>query len=372
VVQLQLSLRGEPAMWFSARLLMLAWLFYVTRRAGRGLGPFERPTWSDLSSVWLGPLVRALPTLVPIGLFGALMVGAGARAVPSGAFLDVLVALPATLVAAVTLPTVSIEGEGRRWARPRALREVADVIMPALPVLTFLTAVAFALELICARLEPFNAEDTHLERAIAQMYALHLGVLVTCTALGLVTGRVLITFATELGHESGEATTLPWVGEQPKRTWQPAPSMAAAQREGEAAKRFAPIELESPEESLSRALREGRLDEGLMIFQQGHARTTDLPGEALVTLAQGLAARGQVSGASMVLEVLLSRPDDPHLARGHVILARLMSERLNQPARARALYEAVLARFPGTAAAEFAAARLEAGSSTEERGGAVE
>lgn len=355
-VQLLLSLHGSAGLWFIGRLLMVGWLFYVTRRAGRGLGPFERPTWGDLISVWRGPLVRGLPVLVPVGLIAALLVDAGARALPRGAFVDVVLAIPAALVLAVALPTVTIEGEGRRWANVPNLKDVAQLITPALPWLVGLTATAFCFELLSARIAPLNADDTRLERPIAQMYALHLGVNVVCTALGLIAGQVLVTFAGELGHDSAEPLTLPWVSALPSRAWQPLAEALVAQP---AVSRFTPIEVISPTVDLTRAVQQGHLDEALVIFQHGGVLLSEVPGDALVTLAQGLAARGQVSSASMVLEVLLSRPSDPNLARGHVILARLMSERLNQPDRARQLYQAVIARFPGTAAAEFAAARLD-------------
>ena len=57
-VQLLISIKSGE-LWVLGHLLLLGWLLYVTRRGGRGLGPFGRPLYADVFSVWFGPLVRA-------------------------------------------------------------------------------------------------------------------------------------------------------------------------------------------------------------------------------------------------------------------------------------------------------------------------
>ena len=202
--------------------------------------------------------------------------------------------------------------------------------------------------------------DVKMECAIALMYLPHLAMTVTLTALGVTAGHALVTWAPLLGHESGEAEDLPWVEGLPTTQWvtpAPDPVVLTAQ----AQERFKPIELESATASLSGLIAAGELEQALSLVTSGGAVPwASIAGLELITLAQAAAARDQLRTAADLLEALISRPDDDAVPRGQVILARLLGERLGQAERARRLYEDVVARFPGTAAAMFAQAQLGA------------
>ena len=356
-IQYLTSFPTSPRAWLLGRLLMLGWLFYVTRRGGRGLGPFGPPTYGDLFSVWRGPLIRALPVLAPLALISAYLVGAGSHAIGALLWVGVPVAVLAAPVLAAALPAVTIEGDGRRWARPGPLLEASRVLRGEYPALLGLTSAVLGVQLLAALLEPLNMEDTQMERTIARMFALDVGTMVLLTALGMLAGGLLVTWAVELGHDSGERASLPWVSALPEREWTP-PRPDESALAAERAERFKAIELEAPAAGFEQALAAGRPEEALALLEREAPPLSSVGSDALVSLAQGLAARGAPRQAAWVLEQLRARDCDPALPRALVILARLLGERLGEPERAGQLFEEVVRRFPGTSAAAFASERL--------------
>lgn len=356
-VQFLIAIHAAPKLWVLGHVLLVGWLLYATRRGGRELDPFGHPLWTDLFSIWTGPLVRAAPVLVPLGVFAAWWVDSGSAAAPLLSPLDWAVAALCCPLLAVALLTVTIEGEGRRWATPWALVRVGSVVRRELPTVLGLTALALGFALLSARVLPLDMEDTHMERTITLMFLLHLGMTMTLTALGIATGHLLVTYAEQLGHESGSAEHLPWVDSLPPTAWvAPKPdedTLAAA-----AAERFKPIELESPREVLEKLIAARDFEPALAMVSRADVLLTEVEGGHLVTLAQAAAARGEPATAANLLEVLISRDEDEARPRGQVILARLLAERLSKPERAQRLYEEVVARFPGTPAAAFAREQL--------------
>jgi hypothetical protein len=331
-----------PRGWVLGRLLMLAWVFFVVRRLGRDLDPFGVPTYGDLTSVWVGPLVRSLPVLVPFAALSMLFVDFGRGFVAPYATADAVTALVAVPVLAVALPMVTVEGPGRAWALPWRLPGYLRTLGHDV-----------------ARLMPFNPQDTRMEVAIAKTWLAHLGVLLSLTWLGVVTGHLLFTRAAELGHDTGEPDEVPRLTVVPTTPWSPPvedPAVTAAARVA----RFAPIALEVADAPLTAALAAKDVARALAVFRSGKIPLPDIASATLVALAQALASTGEPRTAAELLETLTTRPDDVAIPKGLVILARLHGERLANPARATALYAEVVRRFPGTSAAVFAQAQLAA------------
>jgi hypothetical protein len=347
-----------PRGWMLGRLLMLAWVFFVVRRLGRDLDPFGVPTYGDLASVWVGPLVRSLPVLVPFAALALLYVDLGRGFVAPHATADVLTALVAVPVLGVALPMVTVEGDGRQWALPWRLPGFLRTLGRDVWPLMALLGVALAFELVAARLEPFNPDDTRMEVAIAKTWVVHLGVLLSLTWLGVATGHLLFTRAGELGHDTGEPLEVPRLTAVPTTPWSP-PAEDLKVKEAERAAKFQPIALESAEAPITEALAAKDLAKALALLRGGTIPLAEIANATLVTLAQAMASQGDARSAAELLEVLTTRLDDEATPKGLVILARLHAERLSNPARALGLYAEVVRRFPGTTAAAFAQAQLD-------------
>ncbi len=348
-----------PRGWILGRLVMLAWVFFVVRRIGRDLDPFGVPTYDDLASVWVGPLVRSLPVLAPFAALAMFFVDVGQGHVAPFAIADVVTAMVAVPVLGVALPLVTVEGDGRRWALPwrlpGALRTLGRDVWPLMALL----GAALAFELVAARLKPFDPQDTRMEIAIARTWVVHLGVLGSLTWLGVVTGHLLFTRAGELGHDTGEPLEVPRLTAVPTAPWVP-PAEDPKVKEAARAAKFQAIALEPADAPITRALAAKDLASALALLRGGGLPLSEIANATLIALAQALASQSDPHAAAELLEVLTTRSDDDATPRGLVILARLHAERLANPARALALYAEVVRRFPGTSAANFARNQLEA------------
>ena len=91
--------------------------------------------------------------LLPLGSFAGWWVACGTIAA-RGAWLDLAVAAGAAGVIGVGLLTVTIEGEGRRWAHPFGMLKVAWLARPAVPQLVGQSALALGLAVVSARVPP--------------------------------------------------------------------------------------------------------------------------------------------------------------------------------------------------------------------------
>ncbi len=344
-------------LWFLGWLLLLAWVVFTMRRAGLAVDLFARPTYDDLFSVWSGPMVRVSPVVVPLAVAAFWLVDAGRGAVELFSTTDLVVVLVALPLLTVALPVAAIEGPGRTWAFPWGLVRLWWTTHGGWRPLLELMAVAGALVLVADRQLPLDMEDTNMFSAIVARFVVHLGMVVALTAFGLVAGQWLLTWAGVVDHRNGEPADLPWLHAVPIEAWQPKLPTEAEVAAKDAA-RFVPIELEDPLVVFGAAVREGRAAEAMKQLNRGEVVLSAVSGELLILLAQSLVARGDANGAARLLETLVARQNDPGLARGTVIFARLLEERLEQAARALSLYQQVVQQFPGTPAAEFAARRL--------------
>jgi hypothetical protein len=134
----------------------------------------------------------------------------------------------------------------------------------------------------------------------------------------------------------------------------------ASAQEAERARRHAPIALEDPRAVVAEAVARKDLDAALAVLRRKDTTLDALEAPVVVAMAQLLAGRGGFAEAAQVLRGVSARPAGPDTPRALVILARLYVERLGAAPEGMALYRRVVAEFPGTPAAEFAATQLKA------------
>lgn len=357
-IALQTMLSFPPRWWTVARLLEAGWFFFLARRVGRDLDPFGVPTWGDLGSVWLGPLLRSSTVLAPLGLGAAYLTTFGTHE----AVFDLPVLLLVALVVLLVPPTVviaAVEGVGRAWVWPwKLVAAWRRLGRDALPLYAAAAAIP-ALELVIALQPRFSDEDTKLERTIAYAFVPHGLSFIALAVLACLVGQLLVTRAAELGHDAGVPDLVPRETRRPNARWSPPPPDPEEER-ARRERRFAPIELVPEPVQLHEALAQGQGELALALFREGNVAPSELSVADTVALAQVMAGSGDARGAAGVIEALLVRaPDAAETPRAMVILARLHEERLGDSARARQLFADVVARFPETPAAKFARTRLD-------------
>jgi hypothetical protein len=235
---------GHGAKWWAAgRLLELAWVLFLARRAALGFDPFGLPGYGDLTSIWLGPLPRSLAGFGLVAAGAAVVSGFGQRAVPLGSPWTwalaalTLAALPPSLVAA------SVEGEGITWpvfwTLPAWWRRLGA---NARPLLAF-TALAVAATMAGAARTVLDENDPSLERHLLPLFLARLVEVGALAALGTLAGHLVFTRATELGHGEPKDDLVPILREAPTGTWR-APEPDRTEEEKAKAARYAPIALE--------------------------------------------------------------------------------------------------------------------------------
>lgn len=352
---LQLLFAFPPRLWLLGRALELAWVAFLARMGGVGFGPFGRPRYVDLASVWVGPVPRVLLGAFPV-LGGALALAAGGKvAAPAASPWLWAVVLLAPAVLPPVLVVASVEGRGREvpwpWRLPRWWAQLGIDLWPlALAVLA-----AAGAEALAAVQAPFDGEDVHLDLHIVLAFLPHLASLLALAVAGCLAGQLVYTRASELGHEAGGSDLVPRLAVPPRGV--PAPRAAELEAAAQArARRFEPLALEDPESRLAQALEAGDGPAALRLLDAG-VPVGGLPAPARVALAQLLAGRGEPARAAELLRLCLRVGEAPDV-RAMVILARLCAERLGAPGEAQRLYREVLAAAPGTAAAAFAQAQL--------------
>lgn len=354
-VQTFLSLR--PGCWLVGRAVQLGWLLFLARRAAVGFDAFGLPRYSDLGSVWLGPLPRFLAGAGPVLLAAAWLCRFGRVAVEASSpwswlLLGLAVfALPPALVGA------SVEGDGAAAMWPWRLLPLARALGRDLRPLQVAVAMAALGEIIDGAIAPFSSEDMKLDLHIVQAFVPRWGTMMVLAALGVLAGALVRTRATELGHGEPAEDLVPRLQEPPTGRWNP-PAPDPEQVAAEKARRYAPIELDDPLEVIRAAVARRDVDAALAPLRGGHVAPDAIDTAVLVELAQLLAGRGELAQAAQMLRGVAARPPDAHTPRALVILARLCVERLGAVDEGQALYRRVVADFPSTPAAEFARAQL--------------
>lgn len=356
----QLLLGVGPSAWLLGRALEVGWVLYLARRAGVGFAPFGLPRYSDLFSVWLGPLPRLLAGAGVVLAAASWLYGFGARAVSVASLWPWLLAVLAVLLVPPSLVVASVEGDGRQapwpWRLPRWLSTLGADLRP-LQVAVLLAAL---MEVVTGSQAPFSAEDTRLDLHILQAFVPHWLSMHAIAALGCLAGALVWTRATELGHGNPAEDLVPRLSEAPTGRWVPPapdPEVVAAEQ----ARRFAPIELEDPAAAIAAAVERSDADDALSRIDGGEVLPDALAADVVIGLAQLLAGRGEVVRAAQLLRGLVHRPADAHTPRALVILGRLCVERLGATGEGHALYQRVLRDFPDTPAAAFVRERLRPG-----------
>ncbi len=336
--------------WLIGRALQLGWVLYLARRAALGYDPFGVPHYVDLWSVWVGPLPRFFAG-AGVALLGAAWISRfGSRAVPLGdpwalGFSALAIALvPAALTLAV------IEGEGARAVWPWQMRgRVGAALLPLQGVMV----VVVLMELVTGSQAPFSREDTKLDLHIIEAFVPRMISTLSLAVLAVLAGTLVWTRATEFKHAEPADDLVPRLDDVPTGHWQP-PGPSPEEQAAEKARRFAPISLDDPNQELAALLARKDVDAALAWLSQHPAVDSVL----MIDLAQLVAGRGDAATASTLLREGLVRPPDEQTPRALVILARLSIEKLGARDEGEALYRRVLAEFPGTHAAEFAAGQL--------------
>jgi hypothetical protein len=210
-----------------------------------------------------------------------------------------------------------------------------------------------------ARQPHFDMQDTNLFAAILVAFVPRLASFFALGCAGVLAGHLVYTRANELGHH--DDALVPVLLTPPRGVH--APKVDLEERERIKAQRFAPIELAMGEDeavqALVTAIDAQQAGAALLAFNALGGRSTQLNVERALALGQLLAGAGDPARAADVLRDVVARAPVGELqARAMVILARVCAERLQQVDEARALFKAVVARYPGTSAATFAAGRL--------------
>lgn len=345
--------------WLVGRAVQLGWILFLARRAAVGFDAFGLPRYSDLGSVWLGPLPRFLAGAGPVLLAGAWLCRVGREAVAVTNPVSWLLAVLAVLLLPPALVAASVEGEGAAPAWPWRLLPLSRALGRDLRPLQVAVAVAALGEILGGAIAPFTMDDTKLDLHIVQAFVPRWGTMGVLAALAVLAGALVRTRASELGHGEPAEDLVPRLQEAPSGRWtprEPDPEVVAAEK----ARRFAPIELDDPLEVIRGAVARRDIDAALAPLSGGHVAPDAVDATVLVELAQLLAGRGELAQAAQMLRGVAARPPDAHTPRVLVILARLCVERLGAVDEGQALYRRVVADFPDTPAAEFARAQLPA------------
>ncbi|MHB8875689.1 MAG: B-box zinc finger protein [Myxococcaceae bacterium] len=183
----------------------------------------------------------------------------------------------------------------------------------------------------------------------------------------------------------------------------PAPRAGQEQgSEGDAGRRWAPIELESPPEEVPAAAAPSKrapveLDPGELpplpagdelsgeaelpdaigaicaavaanelpraagLYAKAGVPEASLSAEVHLAVGQSAATAGDYALAVRALKAAARDPADPLAPKALVVLARVYGEKLGEPDAAARLYQHVLKSYPGTPAAKFAEGRLSPG-----------
>jgi hypothetical protein len=345
----------SPPFWLLGHALEWGWFFIAVHRASWGFPPFGAPTYDELASSWLGPLLRLLVSIGPLALGAVALVHFGlAAASPASPFLWLL-ALAGVWLLPPALAFACVEGSGTAWVAPWQLPERARELGGDLKFVRILVSIWIALLVIKSIQIPMEDKDPIMAEKIVAAGFDHLLSTATLAALACVLGHLLRTHAEQLGHGDPASWSIP-VAPQAVPRGAFAPRAAA-----EIALITEPveIELEDPRQALLDALARGDEQAALARYRSGEIQPEMLDGEVHVKVAQLLAARGEDEPAALVLRSLLARaPVGSAAPRALVILARLCAERLGAAEEAVALYRRVVEKFPGTAAARFAEEKL--------------
>ncbi len=337
------------SLWVAGWALAAAWTLNLARRRSLGFDAFALPLWEDLRLVLVGSLPRLAVIAAPIGVGAAAWTQLGLRAPSSLWGWPLAAAAVLLLPGAAVRATVEGAGAGRLFSGPST-----GGLGPA----RWAMALAAAAELVCAALPPVNRalEDTRMLEHLAIAFVPRLVTFVALAAFGVLAGTLVHTHAGLLEHRDPADDRVPRVTEAPTGRWAPKRPDPAEVAEKEA-RRFAPIALD--ETPGLTAIAAGDRPGAVALFRTGALRAAGHDPDQAVTLAQWLAAEGDVAAAAGVLEVAVARPgESAALARAMVVLARICDERLGDAVKARRFYEDVARRFPGSPAAKFAAERL--------------
>jgi hypothetical protein len=357
-VQLLLSL--GPGRWALGRALEVGWVLFLARRVGVGFDPFGLPRYSDLASVWLGPLARLLVGAGVVLAGAAALVDFGGQAAVG--LLPWVLALGAVALVPPVLVLASVEGPDARtpwpWRLPGAWRELGADLQP----IAACVAVGAVLEVLVARQPHFDLDDTNLFTTILVAWVPHLASFFALGCAGVLAGHLVYTRANELGHH--DDALVPVLLTPPRGVY--VRKVDVAERERVKAQRFAPIELALGEDDAAQglvaAIDAGDSGQAVLAFNALGGRSAQLNVERALALGQLLAGAGDAARSADVLRDVVARAPAGELqARAMVILARLCGERLQQADEARALFREVVARYPGSSAAKFAAGRLGGG-----------
>ncbi len=344
-----------PFFWLLGHALEWGWFFIAVHRASWGFPPFGAPTYDELGSSWLGPLLRLLASAGPLALGAAALVHFGfAAASPTSPFLWLL-AVAGVWLLPPALAFACVEGSGTAWVMPWELPGRERALDGDLKVIRIIVSIWIALLAIKAIQLPLEDKDPLMAEKILAAGVDHLASTAALAALACVVGLLLRTHGEQLGHGDPASWSIPVAPQAtPRGTWAPRAAAEIALAPEPVA-----IELEDPRQALLDALARGDERAALARYRSGDLQPELLDGEVHVKVAQLLAARGEDEPAASVLRALLARaPGGAAAPRALVILARLCAERLGAAEEAAALYRRVVETFPGTAAARFAAERL--------------
>lgn len=229
--------------WIAGRLLELAWVLFLARRAALGFDPFGLPGYGDLTAIWLGPLPRSLAGFGLVAAGAAGVSGLGQRAVPLGSAWTWALAAVAVATVPPSLVAATVEGEGRAWPFPWALGTSWRRLGATAPPVVAFTVLAAAGTIAGAARLVLDESDPSLERHLLPLLLARLFEVSALAALGTLAGHLVFTRASELGHGDPKDDLVPLLREAPTGTWH-APKPDQAEVEKARAARYAPIELD--------------------------------------------------------------------------------------------------------------------------------
>jgi hypothetical protein len=117
-----------------------------------------------------------------------------------------------------------------------------------------------------------------------------------------------------------------------------------------------------PGDPLEAALAAGDLARALALYKERQGAKGTLTPAQLFEIARGAAQAAEYPIAAHALHAAASAPDDPVAPDALLVLGRLYRGKLGKPDAARQAFQALVARHPGTAAAEQAKVELAKGA----------